>query len=358
MDSQQAPVTPRTAAARAKRLVLKSDEGVRVPLAHERRFVVGAAPDADLTIRGPGVAEHHLEILRTDRRVVLRDLAGCGTLVDGVLVLEAFLAPGNVISVGGHSLRISSEAKDAGARTRSFGRLTGVAASTQRTIEKLERAAETSATVLLTGETGTGKEEAARALHTASDRRDGPFVVVDCGALSHELAASELFGHVKGSFTDAIADRAGAFETARGGSVFLDEIGEVPLELQPRLLRVLEAREVRRVGSNAARPIDVRIIAATHRDLEAHIEAKTFRADLFYRLAVVRIELPPLRARVDDIPLLVEQLARRFGPTPSQLASLMSAPTLATIQKRSWPGNVRQLANFIELSLAFGELAD
>jgi two-component system response regulator GlrR len=219
------------------------------------------------------------------------------------------------------------------------------------TFALLERAAATTATVLLDGETGTGKGAMAEAIHVESARKDKPFVVVDCAALSPTLLDSELFGHERGAFTGADRARAGAFEEADGGTVFLDEIGELPLELQPKLLRVLENREVRRVGQNTRRPIDVRLIAATNRDLRAEVNAGRFRADLYYRLAVVKITAPPLRARPDDLPALVRAMLTAMAATPEELAALTGPDVMARLAANAWPGNVRELRNYLERSL-------
>jgi two-component system response regulator GlrR len=220
----------------------------------------------------------------------------------------------------------------------------------------LERAAASDATVLLTGETGTGKEAAAESLHAASPRRDGPFIVIDCGAIPPNLLEAELFGHEKGAFTGATAARIGAFEAASGGTIFLDEIGELSTDLQPKLLRALERREVKRIGANEHITVDVRVIAATHRDLRAEVNAKRFRADLYYRLAVVEVTLPPLRERRDDLPLVVEHLLARV-PAP-QRAVLVAPAFLDHLAAHSWPGNVRELRNYLDRCLALGiELA-
>jgi two-component system, NtrC family, response regulator GlrR len=236
----------------------------------------------------------------------------------------------------------------------SFGELVGRSAAMRAALAVLERAAPTEAKVLLEGETGTGKSEAARALHAASRRRSGPLVVVDCGALSDQLLDSELFGHEKGAFTGAHARRIGALEEASGGTVFLDEIGELPLSLQPKLLRALEERQIRRVGSNAYRPIDVRVIAATHRDLGAEVTAGGFRADLYFRLAVVRVALPPLRQRAEDVPLIAERLLRGLGAGPSQLQHLLRPEHLGALSSADWPGNVRELRNHLQRCLVLG----
>jgi two-component system, NtrC family, response regulator GlrR len=213
----------------------------------------------------------------------------------------------------------------------------------------LEQCAASTATVLVNGETGTGKELIAEAIHATSVRANQPFVVVDCSALSHDLAESELFGHERGAFTGADTRRIGAFESANGGTVFLDEIGELSLELQPLLLRVLEARQIRRIGENTYRPVDVRIIAASHRDLRSLVNDKRFRSDLFYRLNVLRVAVPPLRERTGDIELLAGEFWRAFRPDRTPPPTLL--PQLA---QQSWPGNVRELRNAVERAALIG----
>jgi two-component system, NtrC family, nitrogen regulation response regulator GlnG len=207
--------------------------------------------------------------------------------------------------------------------------------------------------VLIQGETGTGKEGCAEGIHAGGKRRDGPFVIVDLAGIAPTLIESELFGHVKGAFTGAQSDRAGVFERAQGGTVFLDEVGELPPEIQPRLLRVLERRQVKRVGANDYRTVDVRVIAATHVDLEGAVKAGKFREDLFHRLAVLRVTLPPLRERLDDIPLLVDTVLGRMGRPPSAL----SDQTRALLSQYPWPGNVRELRNVVERVVNMGEEA-
>ena len=223
----------------------------------------------------------------------------------------------------------------------------------------LERVAPTDLGVLLLGETGTGKELAARGLHGASGRGEGPFVVVDCGAIQPNLIESELFGHEKGSFTGAVSTRQGVFEMAHGGTVFLDELGELQLDLQPKLLRVLEQREVKRVGGTKPIKVDVRVVAATNRDLEEEVRAGRFREDLFYRLSVVRLILPPLRERKDDIPLLIQRFLKtgRFNQTQDggQHVRQISREALDRVLEYDWPGNVRELLNMVERAVSFAE---
>jgi transcriptional regulator with GAF, ATPase, and Fis domain len=221
----------------------------------------------------------------------------------------------------------------------------------------MARAAASDVTVLLGGETGTGKDSAAEAIHSASARASGPFVVLDCASLPKGLAESELFGHQAGSFTGATRDRVGVFESASTGTVFLDEIGELPLALQPKLLRVLERREVQRIGETRMRPIDVRIIAATHRDLRRDVNHGRFRSDLYYRLAVMPIQLPPLRERAEDIPLLIEGLLIDVAPDPGHRAALRRRLPIAALARMAWPGNVRELRNHLERAAVLESVA-
>ncbi len=236
-----------------------------------------------------------------------------------------------------------------------FGKLIGNSAPMQALYSLLRRASATDSTVLIEGETGTGKEVTAQAIHDAGVRRDGPFIVVDCGAIPGQLLESELFGYERGAFTGAVNSRAGAFEAANGGSIFLDEVGELNLDLQPKLLRVLESRTIKRVGTNHHVPVDVRVLAATNRNLQAEVKAKRFRSDLFYRLAVVHVKIPPLRDRVEDIPLLVRSILSQLGVIGSPLEEVLAEPELEQfLSGCSWPGNVRQLRNYLEQRLALG----
>jgi len=220
----------------------------------------------------------------------------------------------------------------------------------------LEKVAPTDATVLVLGETGTGKELVAQALHDKSRRAGGPLVVFDCGSVPANLIESELFGHEKGAFTGASDRRIGRLEEASGGTLFLDELGELPLDLQPKLLRVLEQREVRRVGGRDSIAVDIRIVAATHRDLAREVNRGAFREDLYYRLAVVRVSLPPLRERTEDIPMLVEHLIRRVlrddAPRAEIVIKRIRDDTWKRLKSHPWPGNVRELRNIIERTLA------
>jgi DNA-binding NtrC family response regulator len=230
--------------------------------------------------------------------------------------------------------------------------LVGRSPAMRRMYDTLMRAAVTETSVLVTGESGTGKELAARALHDKGRRAGGPFVAVNCGALPESLLESELFGHVRGSFTDARASRAGLLVRASGGSLFLDEIGEAPPGLQAKLLRALEDRRLRPVGGDEERPFDVRLVCATNRDLETEIEAGRFRADLYYRINVIRIDLPPLRARADDIILIAQRLVRQFAATSNRNVTGIADPAAEKLLAYAWPGNVRELRNCIERAVA------
>jgi DNA-binding NtrC family response regulator len=238
------------------------------------------------------------------------------------------------------------------ARERLFhrlGSLTALSPLMYEVFALVERFAPTGITVLLSGETGTGKDVLAHALHRASAAAAGPFVVFDCGAVPPNLVESELFGHERGAFTGALAEHTGAFERARGGTLFLDEIGELPLDLQPRLLRALDSRSVRRVGGTRDRRVDVRIVAATNRDLPAQVAGKQFREDLYFRLAGAQIHLPPLRDRLEDLALLVPRILEDLGRHETRLGE----GTLAALSAHTWPGNVRELKNTLACALAF-----
>ena len=225
-----------------------------------------------------------------------------------------------------------------------FREIIGTSGSMQKVFSVVSKVADTDATVLISGESGTGKELVARAIHAQSSRRGAPFVAVNCAAIPRDLLESELFGHVKGAFTGAIRDKAGKFQLADGGTIFLDEVGELPLDLQPKLLRALQERSVEPVGGSHPQKLDVRVVAATNVDLEKALDEGMFREDLYYRLAVIPVHLPPLRERREDIPLLIRRfLARSGSPAPS-----VSAEALAILENYPWPGNVRELRNAIE----------
>ncbi len=314
---------------------------------------VGTSAECELVLIDPTVSRVHarIELLAGSVRVV--DLnSRNGTTYLGARLTDAVVPIGGTLRVGRTSLRVAATtgALDASPNVEFHG-LYGQSLAMRRLFARLERVARTSSVVLLEGETGSGKDAVARAIHAASGRADKPWCVVDCTTLTSSLAESELFGHVKGAFTGADRARVGAVETAAGGTLFLDEIGDLPLELQPKLLRLLEAREYRRVGESAMQQADVRVIAATHRSLAALTEAGTFRRDLFFRLAVVVMKVPPLRERREDI----AELARRFAHSISGLDIELSPKILGMLEAHDWPGNVRELRNTVERVVNLGD---
>jgi transcriptional regulator with PAS, ATPase and Fis domain len=353
----------RTSIASVRRFRLNVVEGPKVGLSYESRqdnCSIGSHPLNDLVIEDPTVSRFHCEIHITPQGPVVKDLSSRnGTILDGVQVLAGIPRSGSVLRLGATAARFQFGAETNSLplsdRTR-FGSLVGSSLSMRTAFALLERAAATTATVLMEGETGTGKGAAAESVHRESPRRDGPFMVVDCGAIPENLLESELFGHEKGAFTGASERHIGAFEEASGGTIFLDEIGELSPDLQPKLLRVLENREVRRIGSNTAKPIDVRVIAATNRDLRGEVNAGRFRPDLYYRLAVLKISLPPLRQRPEDIPPIVDSLLSLLGISIENNEWLRSADFIATLQRAAWPGNIRELRNYLERCTIFGSV--
>ncbi len=325
------------------------DRGEVVPL-REQPIYFGSSPNCDLVLTDKTVSRRHLMAVREGDEVILRDQGSTnGTFIQGSRFKEITIGYGAEVKLGRTLLKYLPEeevVEPEVADSDYFGSLVGRNVKMRRLFKLLEDVAKNTATVLIEGETGTGKELIAEEIHNHSLRADGPFIVFDCGAVPRELIESSLFGHVKGSFTGAITDRKGAFAEAHGGTIFLDEIGELPLELQPTLLRALDKKAVRRVGANTYEKIDVRIVAATNRDLRAEVAAKNFREDLYYRLAVIRVTLPPLRERGDDIKILVDHFIRSF--TPPGRTMIITSEDMSRLQRHSWPGNVRELRNVIE----------
>ena len=328
------------------------DRGLAVPVTGSVK--IGTSPGNQLRLTDPTVSRIHCEISAVPGGMrIVDDGSTNGTWVDGHRVRDVDVGAGATVRIGATTLRVSvgDDTLEIPLSARdSFGGVVGASVAMRRVYALMERAAPTNATVLLQGETGTGKELVARALHDASRRAQGPLIDIDCGAIAPTIIESELFGHVRGAFSGAVNDRKGLFEEAHGGSLFLDEIGELPIALQAKLLRVLETFEVRRVGSNSMRKVDVRLIAATNRPLAPAVNEGAFREELYYRLAVVEILLPPLRARREDIPLLASHFSSQFaGPSATLSADFVSA-----LMTRSWPGNVRELRNFIERQITLG----
>ncbi len=317
------------------------------------RTTIGTHASADLVLTDPTASGFHTELSLHDGQVVVRDLGSRnGTTLDGVRVAEAFARPSSLLVIGNTEVRLEVTPDfvpvPVSERVR-FGAMVGTSIATRVAFHLLECAATCASTVLLEGETGTGKELAAEAIHREGPRRDRPFVVVDCGAIPPDLLESELFGHERGAFTGAVTARQGAFAAADGGTVFLDEIGELAPALQPKLLRVLERREVKPVGSNLHRRVDVRVIAATNRDLREEVNAQRFRSDLFYRIAVLRVRLPSLRERLEDLPVLIEAILDQLGVVePAEVERLRGAAFVQHLARHRWPGNVRELRNYLE----------
>ncbi|MBI2897753.1 MAG: sigma 54-dependent Fis family transcriptional regulator [Deltaproteobacteria bacterium] len=319
---------------------------------------IGTHEDNDLQLSDPTVSAHHAAVdLGMPHGFRIRDLGSTnGIVIDRYRVYDAVLAPGMLIRLGATEIKVipSKERREVQLSARDhFGSLVGASVKMRELYATLERLAGTDSTLLIEGETGTGKELAAESVHAASRRSAGPFVVFDCGAAPPTLLEAELFGNERGAFTGAVTARAGLFEEADGGTIFLDEIGELDLQLQPKLLRVLERREVRRIGASKTQQVDVRVIAATNRSIEAETRAGRFREDLLYRLAVVRVRMPPLRERREDIPMLVESLLERMSP--GRPAPALPYGTLELLTAHSWPGNVRELRNVVERLIAMPE---
>jgi DNA-binding NtrC family response regulator len=319
------------------------------------RTYVGSAEGCDLRLTDRTVSRRHVavELEGTGLRAVDLDSTN-GTFVNGVRIRDALLAGGESLRIGGAIVQVERHAAVATTlpQATSFGRLLGASREMRRLYPLCARLAATDLPVLVEGETGTGKEVLAEAIHEASRRASGPFIVLDCTAVPPNLVESVLFGHDRGAFTGATAQHTGVFEEADGGTLFIDEIGDLDLVLQPKLLRAIERSEVRRVGGSRWIHVDVRIVSATRRNLDAAIEASRFRDDLFHRLAVGRIELPPLRARRGDVGVLVEAFCREQGVS----SGAIPREVLASWEDASWPGNVRELRNAVARYVALGEL--
>jgi DNA-binding NtrC family response regulator len=325
----------------------------------QERLTVGSGEAAGFRLSDRGVSRLHLELTREGAGQRVVDLGSKnGTFLAGCRVNDVVLGAGARIRLGSSTLEARVDRRQV---LRSvwrggdaFGRVLGTSPAMHRLFAQLEKVVQVEAPVLITGESGTGKEEVARAIHDASPRATAPFVVLDVAALSRSLADAELFGHVRGAFTGAIDDRVGAFERANAGTLFIDEIGELPLDLQPKLLRALEDGSIQRIGDVARRKVDVRIIAATHRPLAKMVNEKTFREDLYYRLAVLELTVPPLRERSPDVPLLARHFYEGFAPRDARAADIVEAALGSVIGYR-WPGNVRELRSFVRRTIALGD---
>ncbi len=317
--------------------------------------LVGAGSECDVVIANSSVSRQHVELGLVPEGISVRDLnSRNGTFYLGQRVQAMTLAPGARIHLGPVEVALDADLDtlEGGEpyTDATYRGMIGASLSMRALFGALARLEGSLVTVLVGGESGVGKELVARALHEGSTLASGPLVTVNCGAIAPELVASELFGHRRGAFTGASDARRGAFESADGGTLFLDEIGELPLDVQPMLLRALESGEIRAVGADKSTHVRVRILAATHRDLRSEVRANRFREDLYYRIAVVELEVPPLRDRIDD----VEELANRFAQVAGLTA--LPAPLIARLHARRWPGNVRELRNVVQAYAALGRL--
>jgi DNA-binding NtrC family response regulator len=320
------------------------------------KCTIGAGEGAEIVIDSPTVSRRHVQLELVPEGLRVTDLGSRnGTFYLGQRIGELTVGLGSHIRLGVVELELSPASDDLGASRRakleSYDGIIGASAVMQALFATLQRLEGSLVSVLLEGESGTGKEVVARAIHGRSLVANAPFVAVNCGALDRALARSELFGHIRGSFTGATEARVGAFESANGGTVFLDEIGDLPAEVQPLLLRALENQRICRVGETVERPVKVRVLAATNKDLRDATKSGAFREDLYYRLAVVKLRLPALRERREDIGPLARHLAGELGcqELPEEIAEEMKT--------RDWPGNVRELKNALSAYLAIGALA-
>jgi DNA-binding NtrC family response regulator len=354
---------PTTVHLRRCKLVTQVAGRAREHVFDKSTITVGAMEDNDLVVSDDTVSRYHCRIVQEDTAYLLQDLGSTnGTFINRVRIKEAYLKPGCTIGLGNTEVKFHAadeKVEIVPSRKEKLGSMVGRHVKMRELYAVLEKIAPTSTTVVIEGETGTGKEVVAQTIHSLSPRASGPLMVFDCGAVPDNLIESELFGHEKGSFTGAIMTRQGLFEMAHGGTLFLDELGELPLDLQPKLLRALEQREIRRVGSNKPIKVDVRIIAATNRNLEDEVRSGRFRQDLFYRLSVVRVFLPPLRDRVDDIPLLIKHFLADASynkkPDGGQKVTQLSRAAMDLLATYKWPGNVRELVNTVERAVSFAE---
>jgi two-component system, NtrC family, response regulator GlrR len=336
------------------RVVAGPDKGRELPL-EGGTAIVGTHRNADIVLTDDTVSRYHLELQVRRDGIRVTDLETTnGTSMQGSKVGTITVAGASRLRIGKRTeIEILPETQTVSLgeyQGSQFGRAIGQAPAMRRLFALLERVAPTDSTVLLEGETGTGKEALAEAVHLASDRASGPYIIVDCASIPRELIGSELFGHVRGAYTGAVADKEGLIMAAHGGTLFLDEIGELELDLQPQLLRVLETREVRRIGDQQTRRVDIRVVAATNRSLAQMVDEGRFREDLYYRLAVVKAAVPPLRERRDDIPAIARHFAEALGHAPMALSTELEAELMA----HDWPGNVRELRNVVERALSLG----
>ena len=331
------------------RVMAGADAG-KEAISDDGRLTIGTADGVSLRLADPTVSRFHVELEASGEGIAVRDLSSTnGTRLGAALVRDITVQSGAELTLGNSRVRVTGEGEKATvslSAAQGFGSLLGASEAMRAVYATLERAAPTTAPVLITGESGTGKELAARSVHHGSPRAQRPFEVVDCGSLPATLIESELFGHERGAFTGATGEYEGAFERADGGTIFLDELGEMPLEVQPTLLRALGEGEIRRVGGRSARKVDVRVVAATNRDLRREVNAGRFRADLYYRLAVIQVRMPALRDRLEDLPIVCRALLDSIGRARGIDTSSVALD--ASLWQHDWPGNVRELRNYLE----------
>src|SRR5262245_59425954 len=340
--------------------VIAGPDNGRQIVSDKEKLRVGAHPQSDVVLsEDRTVSRNHFEVEYTDRGYLLIDLKSPnGTSRDGRRVERAYRSPGSQIRAGQSTLTFAPIDEEVTVEPDSEGQLGGMVGKSlkmRQIFGLIKKIAPMDVSVVIQGETGTGKELVARAVHEHSSRRQGPLVVIDCGAIPPNLIESELFGHEKGAFTGATQSRPGAFERAKGGTIFLDELGELRLDLQPKLLRVLENREVRRVGGNEVIEVDVRVIAATNRDLVKEIQAGNFSEDLYFRLSVINIELLPLRQRRDDIPHIMRTALSDPEIVAKHGRKRFSPAAVSMLAAYPWPGNVRELMNVLSHVLTFSD---
>jgi DNA-binding NtrC family response regulator len=335
------------------RVVDGPDRGLEIELP-QAGVVIGTDKACDVVLKDPFVSRRHCSVSPHAQGFAISDLGSSnGTVIDGVAVGKVVAPPGVALRIGKTLVQLmpADEVVDIPPSTKEhFGALYGSSIAMRQVFAILERASKSNAPVLFLGESGTGKELMARGVHDASPRANGPFVVFDCGASTETLIESDLFGHTKGSFTGATGDRVGAFAAAHGGTLFLDEIGDLPVALQPKLLRMLEAGEVIPLGGRKSEKYDVRVVAATHRDVFGEVARGGFRGDLYYRLAVVELHVPPLRQRTGDLKKLVEMFLVKAGAAAR--APEVGGAALEKLERYHWPGNVRELRNVITRAVA------
>jgi DNA-binding NtrC family response regulator len=331
-----------------KLVVVEGEDRGEELVVEKERVTLGRSTVCDLSLKDGSVSGIHCEVVAGPEGFLLRDLGSTnGIFMLGHRIRELYLRPGSEFQMGNNLIRfepLDNMVKIPLSRKDHFGSVLGRSIPMREIFAVLERVSTSDLPVLLRGETGTGKELLAAGIHTYSFRKNHPYVVLDCGAVPADTIESTLFGHEKGAFTGAVDSRRGVFEEASGGTLFIDEVGELAVGLQPKLLRALEQQEIQRVGGVKPIKVEVRIVAATHRDLLALVDQGLFREDLFYRLSVVEVCVPPLRDRPEDVPQLVEQ----FFKEEEQSGMQLSEEAMLSLQSHSWPGNVRELRNVME----------